>query len=206
MKTVNVFFAVVLSVLLVVGPTVLAESCGKITYIEGRVDKKAAGEKQYFPALVGDEVGVGDTIRTKTYSKTELLFDDESLVRLADSSQVNVKEYDIADTGYRKNAVLSLTRGKMRAIVSKNKDKTAFCINTPNTSGSVKGSDVFVSYQKSATGILVLDGMLKTINTAFPDEIIDIHKGSASYVPYDAPPQIICLWRRSATNLKQVLI
>ena len=67
--------------------------------------------------------------------------------------------------------------------------KTSFDINTLNALGSVKGSDVFVSYQKSATGILVLDGVLRTVNPEFPDNIINIREGNASFVPYNAPPK-----------------
>lgn len=189
MKKIKWFLVILLSLLLVIPPNALAEIVGTITYTEGRVDKLEAGGKGYVPVIAGDKVSSGDAIRTKSYSKAEITFDDDSIVRLGGSSQIKVKEYDIDELGQRKKGVIELDRGRIRAIVSSTKDKTPFDINTLNASGSVKGSDVFVSYQKSATGILVLDGALRTVNPAFPDNVINIREGNASFVPYDAPPQ-----------------
>ncbi|NQT22315.1 MAG: FecR domain-containing protein [Candidatus Omnitrophica bacterium] len=189
MKKTKIILALWLAVFLIIPPNVMAEAVGAITYIEGRVDIFSADGDRFIPAVVGDKVTSGDSIRTKSYSKAEITFDDESVVQIADTSKITVREYEIDEAGNRKKGVIDLARGRMRAVVSKAKDKTAFDVNTPNASGSVKGSDVFIGYQKSATSILVAEGILRTVNPQFPDETIDVGKGWAAYVPHNAPPQ-----------------
>jgi len=187
MKNLKIFPIVVLTLIAFTGNG-FAQAAGILTYIEGRVDKKTKDSQGYLPLVVGENISVGDAIRTKSYSKAEITFKDGSVVRIADNSQIRVKEYEVDEFGMREKGVIHLDRGKMRAIVEKAKDKTPFDITTENSAGRVKGSDIFVAYEKSATSILVAEGILNTINPAFPDQIIRIREGSASAVPFDAPP------------------
>ena len=189
MKKINLFLILLLSFLLVFPPNVLAEVIGTISYIEGRVDRLGHEGDAYLPLVVGEEISPGDLIRTKSYSKAEITFKDDSIVRLGDSSQIRVKDYSIDENGYRETAVIDLDRGKVRAIVSETKEKAPFDINTPNASGSVKGSDICVTYQQSATNVMVTDGVFSMINPAFPDHKVDVGKDMATLVPYNAPPE-----------------
>ncbi|MFH1996529.1 MAG: FecR family protein [Candidatus Omnitrophota bacterium] len=189
MKRLTSLVSIVLSVLLIVPPAALADIIGTITYVEGRVDRLDPASGKYFPVVAGETISENDTLRTKSYSKAEISLNDKSVVRMAPSTRIQVPEYKIDENGLRKKGVINLDRGRIRTIVSKTKDATSFEINTPNATGTVKGSDIFVSYQKSATGVLVVDGVLNTVNPAFPDEVFDIKKGTASVVPHNAPPK-----------------
>jgi len=189
MKKINFMTVIVLSVFLVFPPNVLAEAVGTVTCIEGRVDRLVPGEEAYSPLKIGEEVSVGDTLRTKSHSKATVTFMDDSRLQLGDSSQVAIKDYRIGAAGMRESGVIDLDRGKIRAVVSKTKDLAPFDITTPNAMGTVKGSDIFVSFQQSSTNVLVADGTFNMKNLNFPDEVISIKEGMTTVVPYNAPPQ-----------------
>jgi len=189
MKKINILLIVLLAFSLVFPPSLLAEVVGTVTSIEGRVDKRTIGTSDYLPVVVGDEVSIGDALRTKSYSKAAVSFKDDSVLHIGDASQVEVKDYVIGEDGYRKTADIDLDRGKVRAVVAKTADLAPFNINTPNVMGTVKGSDIFVSFQQSATNVLVSEGTFNMIHTDFPDQLVAVEKGMTTQVPYNAPPK-----------------
>lgn len=69
-----------------------AASVGDLTYIKGRVDITSPGDIAR-PARLGDEVHVGDIIRTKRRSKAEITFVDDNVLRLAQEIRVKITEY-----------------------------------------------------------------------------------------------------------------
>ena len=131
---------------------------------------------------------MGDIIRTKSSSKTEIKFLDNSVIRLGENSRVEIKKYDI-ENGKRINALLYIDRGEIRAIVLKSSGKDDFRIETPNAAGTVKGTDLFVAYQGSLTSVLVVDGRVSAINRGIPDKSIEITGGNASLIPDGEVPQ-----------------
>ncbi|RKY40171.1 MAG: hypothetical protein DRP85_09090, partial [Candidatus Makaraimicrobium thalassicum] len=189
MKKLSMLVCVLLSFFLVFPPVVMAEIVGSVTFLEGRVDKLNEAGDAYVPITAGEKVSPGDVIRTKSYSKAEVTFDDDSVVRIGDSSQIRVKDYTLDEYGYRKTGVIDLQRGSIRAIVSETFDKAPFDIITPNAVGAVTGSDIFVSFQHSATNALVSEGLFSVTNPAFPDETIEVREGMTSVVPYNAAPE-----------------
>ncbi|RKY40950.1 MAG: hypothetical protein DRP85_07560 [Candidatus Makaraimicrobium thalassicum] len=189
MKKIKLIPVILLSIMLVFPPNALAGPVGAITFIEGRVDRLAQGGDAYIPVRAGEEISTGDVIRTKSYSKAEITFSDDSVVRMGDTSLIRVRDYAVGEDGYRRAGVIDVDRGKIRAIVSRTADKVPFKINTPNASGNVKGSDVFVSYQQSTTNVLVAGGLLTMENPSFPGECIDVRDGMTALVPYNAPPE-----------------
>ncbi|MFH1790445.1 MAG: FecR family protein [Candidatus Omnitrophota bacterium] len=189
MKIIRMGTVLVAAVIMCAYPAFSDTAVGKITYVEGRVDGHKAGDAAYFPLIAGEEVCGGDVVRTKSYSKAEITFNDGSVLRLGASSQVRVKEYGVSEAGDREKALVQLDRGKIRVIVAKAADKAAFRVATPNVSGSVKGSDIFVAYQMSATNILVAEGTFSVINKALPENMVRIKEGNAIYIPLDAMPE-----------------
>ncbi|MBL7072070.1 MAG: FecR domain-containing protein [Candidatus Omnitrophica bacterium] len=170
---------------------VFAAGVGKFTALEGRVDVRRPGEAQARPLIEGDVVASGDVIRTKSLSKAEIRFNDNTVMRLAESTRVEITEYSLDNFDFRKNAVINLQRGKIRVIVEEEKtvDSENFIVNTPNASSRVKGSDGFFFYHKSATGILVNSGTFSVMNTDFPEQELDVTKGLMTVVSPNQPPQ-----------------
>lgn len=175
-------------VILSFGHFVSADEIGKFVSLEGNVDIVKTGAAEAVPATVGKTVAPGDIIRTKSQSKAELKFDDATTLKIAESSRVEIKEYGI-ENGKRRDATISLERGSIRVVVAKSAGNNDFKIITPNASGSVKGTDLFVSYLKSATSILVVNGKFSVANPASPDKVIVVTSGNTTLISADEPPQ-----------------
>ena len=188
MRLVKLSMVGVLSFLLIFPQSVFAEVVGTVTFIEGRVDCLSQGEERYIPLVAGDTISEGDTLRTKSYSKAEFTLDDDSIVRIAESTQMRVTDYAVDENGTRLSGEIDLDRGKLRAIVAKTPDLVPFNVNTPNAQGSVKGSDIFVSFQQSATSVMVSEGVFTMENPLYPGEDVDVAAGMTANVPYNAPP------------------
>lgn len=168
-----------------------AQEIGKITYVEGRVDTFKAGsdEDEGVPAIEYENIALGDAIRTKSNSKVEIKFKDDSIVRLAQNSKIEIKDYQLDEKGKRKAAAIKLERGKLRAIVAKSPQGTPFAILTSNAEGVVKGSDVFVFYQAGSSGMLVAEGKLNVTSTAHPESPVLITAGNSVLVPLEKLPE-----------------
>jgi len=165
-----------------------AGEIGRVTAIEGNVDILQPGQSEARPAREGAIISVGDFVRTKSASKAEITFADNTTIKLAEKTRLEIKDYRLDAQGKRTAAVLNIERGKIRATVSKSAAKDNFIINTPNASGSVKGTDLFVIYQKSSTGVVVLDGKVSVANNSLPDKSIDVAAGETAAISADQPP------------------
>ena len=178
---------------LLVSPVFAAESgtqVGRLSYLEGRVDRKDTPSGDYTPVIKGEFIYPGDILRTKGFSRAEMSFADKSVVKLGENSQVELKEYKVRENGERENAHIFLDRGVLRAIVSKSlAGSQNFFIDTPNSIGSVKGSDIGVSYLKSASTFMSMSGAIETHHQKFPDQVVLVNKGSTVFIPLDGPPQ-----------------
>jgi len=93
---------------------------GKITAVEGNVDIMKPGQERVVPGRLLEPVSEGDIVRTKSSGKAEITFDDESIIRLAPNSRLQITEY-LMEGSKRKSGVMNLFRGKIRAVVSKSR-------------------------------------------------------------------------------------
>jgi hypothetical protein len=160
---------------------------GRITLIEGRAEiLRASGEVILARRL--ESVQVGDRVRTKNYSKAEIHFLDKSVLRLAPNTCVEITEYKLGSRKRREMGKITLTRGKVRAVVSKTGPPDTFNILTPNACGTVKGSDIFVTYLSGRTGILVREGSLFLSNILIPTPPIKVTAGDTAAVSFQKPP------------------
>ena len=105
---------------------------GRYASVEGRVDVLRAGGAK--PVRIEEKSLVlpGDIVRTKSNSKVEIVFNDDSVLRIAPNSRIAVNEYLFDDIGRRRTASVELFRGKMRTIVSKKGGPSDFHITTPS--------------------------------------------------------------------------
>ncbi|MBI5233889.1 MAG: FecR domain-containing protein, partial [Deltaproteobacteria bacterium] len=92
--------------------------------------------------------------------------------------------------------VINLFRGKIRAVVSKSRGFISaafgagarFEVRTPTAVAGVKGTDFFVFYSMGVTSILVTDGKVDTFNPLFPNQVVRVSAGSATFITGDEPP------------------
>lgn len=181
-------------VLLSLSPA-LAGVVGKFTAIDGRVDVLRPGEKRAAPVALGAAVSEGDIVRTKTDSFAEITFSDDTVLKLTQSTRVEIKEY-LLSGNKRQNGALKLLRGKVRATVSKGLGRvipiiysgpSTFRIETPTAVAGVKGTDFFVFYNMGATGVFVLEGAVDTMGLDETRGVVRVRGGEYTIVEQNRP-------------------
>ena len=154
-----------------------AEAVGKFTHIEGKVDILREGA---FPAItvkVQDQVYPRDIVRTKSASKAEIIFKDNTVLQIAQRSRIDISEYYAGDTS---KSVIKLSRGQVKAIVDKNvtkrislaPDANRFEIRTPNAVAGVRGTEFHVAYDRNVTTVLLKEGNVCVFNLKAPETVI----------------------------------
>ncbi len=165
----------------------LPEPIGTITFIEGICDIVRNNQES---VLVSEKepVYVNDRVRTKSYSKLEIIFADKSVLRLAPESCAIIAEYNLNGQKRREHSRIQLTRGKIEAVVSKTGAPDTFLIETPNAKGAVKGSDIFVSYLGGKTGVFVQAGSMSILNPSVPEAMTRVAQGNSVLVNLNEAP------------------
>ncbi len=173
-------------ILLPLAPIHAAEPIGTIVSAEGICDIARQGALSQ-AAVEDTPVYSSDRLRTKSYSKMKIVFADESVLKLAPNTSVTVEEYLVA-AGKRQNARLRVTRGKVEAVVAKTGKPDTFTIDTPNAKGSVKGSDIFVSFQAGRSGFFVKEGAMTVVNPLVSGAKTKLGAGEAASVALENKP------------------
>ena len=163
------------------------EPIGTITFVEGICDIVHNNQESVL-ASEKAPVYVNDRVRTKSYSKMEITFADKSVLRLAPESCAVVEEYKLDGQKKRELSRIQLTRGKIEAVVSKTSAPDTFLVETPNAKGSVKGSDIFVSYLGGKTGVFVQEGAMSVLNPSAAGAMTRVVKGNSVLVNLNEAP------------------
>ena len=168
---------------------------GKVTFIEGRIDVLKQGKNIATPVALGDPVDIGDIYRAKSKSKAELTFVNNNLLRLAQSTRVEIAEYMLQ--GEQCKGVAKLHRGRVQAVAADDFIKKAaafaegnkFEVHTPNAVAGIRGTNMIVFHEKGLTGVLFVSGKGYTYNPQIPDKVIPITAGNISFVTSpNSPP------------------
>jgi hypothetical protein len=182
-------FITIVAVLFLIPAVALAVPVGTFTKVEGNVDILRPREVAPAPVRVGDPVSMGDAVRTKRNAKAEIQFRDESVIQLAPETRIAIDEYTFRGDA-REKSLLSLFRGKIRAIVSHIKavvvpvsgTESGFSVKTPTAIAGVKGSDIVVYHERGVSGVIFRRGFGFVYNPAMPDRVVQLRAGQATFV------------------------
>jgi len=121
------------------------QSVGRFTQVSGQVDILKAGKLPAAPVKVSDQVHTGDLIRTKTQSKAQVQFIDDTLLDISPNSRVVIDQY-IFDGATQRQATLRVLLGMVYTTVTKlfRKDRPDFTIETETAVIGVRGTKTFV--------------------------------------------------------------
>ncbi|MBI5238611.1 MAG: FecR domain-containing protein [Deltaproteobacteria bacterium] len=180
-----------------------AAAVGRFTVVRGKVDILKSGEVRASAVNVGDPVSPGDIVRAKSISFAEVVFADNTVLKLAPNTRVEIKDYTLADDNTRKAGTLRLMRGKLRATVPKmlgavlpiTAGQSNFQVETPTAIAGVRGTDFFMFYLLGLSGVLVQDGIVDTLNKSLPDDIVRVLAGSFTMIRPDGPPSAPSMMR-----------
>ncbi|MBM4293957.1 MAG: FecR domain-containing protein [Deltaproteobacteria bacterium] len=106
-----------LALVMVLPLTAQAAPVGKFIMVQGHVDILKQGKLPAAPVKLNDGVEPGDVIRTKSKSKAQVRFVDETTLTLAPESRVAIADY-LYD-GRQRRATLNVYRGLVHTVVNK---------------------------------------------------------------------------------------
>ena len=192
-----------------------ADSVGKFTRVEGKVDVLREGSLPGKPVSVNGEVFLKDIIRTKSSAKAEVMFRNNTVLRIAQRSRIDISEYFQNEANGQ--GIVKLQRGLVRANVDKSMsqrisvspDANRFEIHTPNAVAGVRGTDFFVLYERNTTTVLLREGEvcvhnpkepLKTVCMP-PNYVITISGGNPPDVPRKAADTEFTIYDRETSPL-----
>jgi hypothetical protein len=169
-------------------PTIVcAEEVGLIVALRGNV--LIHRDNKSIDALLKDNVLLRDTIETKEASRVKMLFSDDSILTLAEKSNLIVKEYLYSEEREKGRSIWNLLEGKLRSLVG----KTEFWVHTPTTIIGARGTYfiVWTGIEKGVrvSGIVVLEGVV-TVYNIDPTivGIVALKKGTMTKVFENQPP------------------
>ena len=165
-------WAVLMILAIQVGPLTPAQAdvVGRLTQVEGRVDLLKGGQLPANPVKLDDGVQPGDVIRTKSLSKAQITFIDNSTLTISPESRVAIETYMFDAAKQKRSAVLQLFYGLAHVVVSKVFEvaEPDFVVKTHTAIMGVRGTEFGIRLQPNCSTILNLEGVLQ-VGNIFPE-------------------------------------
>jgi len=138
-----------------------AAPVGKFTVVEGNVDILHPGEKRALPVKLYDPVNIGDIVRTKTASRAQIIFIDESTINIAERSRIEITEYLFEPAKEKRSSVVNAFRGKVHFIVPKvfTGEGSRYEIHTTTAVAAMRGSEGIIIPRPITTDIIIISGL-----------------------------------------------
>jgi hypothetical protein len=143
-----------------------ADVAGRLTQVEGRVDILRGGKLPAIPVKLNDGVQVGDVLRTKSMSKAQITFSDNSTLTISPESRVAIEAYMFDSSQNKRNAVVQLFQGLAQVVVSKiyKSAEPDFVVKTQTAIMGVRGTDFGVRIHPNSSDVLNFEGLLQVGN------------------------------------------
>jgi hypothetical protein len=188
MRKYSLLIAMLLTLSLALPAAVQADVVGRVTQVEGHVDLLKGGKLPATPAKVDESVKTGDVIRTKSLSRAQLTFMDNTVITIAPGSRLAIEEYLFEPAKGMRNAVLQLFQGLAHVVVTKifQVEQPDFIIKTHTAVLGVRGTELGVRLSPNASTILNFKGITRVANI-FP-EVGDLRFKRAHKVAFSFGP------------------
>jgi hypothetical protein len=168
MRKCTFFLALILILAFQVGTLTGAQAdvVGRLTQVDGRVDLLKGGKLPATPVKVNDGVQLGDVVRTKSQSKAQITFIDNSTLTIAPESRVGIEAYMFDAAQNKRNAVVQLFQGLVHVVVNKvmKSAEPDFVVKTQTAVMGVRGTDFGVRLHPNSSDVLNFEGLLQVGN------------------------------------------
>src|SRR5215475_7405356 len=160
---------------------------GTVLAVEGTAEVRAANATLWEPLQFRAAVFPNDTVRTAADSKAKILLRDDSIMTLAERSEMQFTEFLL--TPQQRRTLVSLTLGKLRVVTTKIFGAGSVTeVRTANTVAGVRGTTFVVMFiPPEDTEVAVLDGVVAVRNPNFP-QLEPVAANFHTQVSGNAPP------------------
>jgi hypothetical protein len=183
----------ILVITLVLPLAARAAAVGHFVQVEGEVDVLRQGKLPAVPAKVQDRVEPGDVIRTKSKSRAQLKFVDDSVLTLAPESRLSVADFVFEPASNTRRAMLKFFRGMIHLVVSRHLqlEQPDFLIQTLTAVIGVRGTETYSLQKPNSTLVYLIRGLLevKSINPDLPAVLL-LQAMHFTEVPLNQQPRL----------------
>ncbi len=132
-------------------------AAGRFIQVQGRVDLLRQGELPATPAELYGEIEAGDIVRTKSSSRAQIQFVDDTILTIGPESRVAVEQYLFDAQKGRRQAVLQVFLGLVKTAVAKiyQADQPDFILKTHTAVMGVRGTEWLTYLLPNRTDIYV---------------------------------------------------
>ena len=161
---------VALALMLICSSVADAGVVGRLTQLAGRVDLLKGGNLPAIPLKAGDTVEPGDVIRTKSLSKAQITFIDNSILTLSQEARIAIEEFKFEPGQGKRRAVLEIFQGLALAVVNQilKAEEPDFVIKTQTAILGVRGTEFGIRNQPNSSTILNFAGRTQ-VGNIFPE-------------------------------------
>ena len=137
---------------------------GTVLAVEGTAEVRAAQATIWESLQFRAAIFSNDTVRTAANSKVKVLLRDDSIMTLAERSEIQFTEFFL--TPQQRRTIIGLTLGKLRMVTTRIFGaSSATEVRTANTVAGVRGTTFIVSFvPPDVTEVDVLDGVVAVRN------------------------------------------
>lgn len=134
-----------------------AATVGRFVEVQGSVEVLKGGKLPAAPAKLNDGLEPGDVVRTKSTSRAQIQFVDDSTITIAPGSRVAVEEYFFDAAKGQRRAVLEVLRGLVKTVVNRlyRLDEPDFLLKTQTAVMGVRGTQWFTLCHYKGTDVFV---------------------------------------------------
>ena len=148
------------------------ERIGTVLAVDGTVEVQAANTTTWELLQFRAALFQNDTVRTGTESKVKVLLRDDSIMTLAERSEMQFTEFLLNPQQNQRRTVVSLALGKLRVVTTKIFGAGSVTeVRTANTIAGVRGTGFIVIFiPPDTTQVLTIDGIVTVqhVNPAIP--------------------------------------
>jgi len=170
----------ILMFLLLIPTLGFSEEAGRVSRASGRVDVLRNGTDKAVPVKENDPVSVGDIIRTKSDGRAEIIFIDNSVMKIGPRSRLGIEEY-LYKPDKSRNVSLKLYRGFFGFHVTKSLrqgEGSRFEMNTRTAVAGVRGTEGIL-YSNAREAVYIKEGLVRYSN---PEGAVMVGAGMAGEV------------------------
>lgn len=140
-----------------------AKEIGTVASIDGTAEIGRGGT--WTPAAVGTAVQANDVLKTGKPGHMRVVFEDDTVLTLGDSSELSVADHAFAPEKGEARSLIDLVSGTVNAVVSDyyRNPNAAYEVKTKTATAGVRGTEFVVSYApgEELTEVFVVDGRVE---------------------------------------------
>ncbi|RPI74626.1 MAG: hypothetical protein EHM45_18080 [Desulfobacteraceae bacterium] len=134
------------------------EYCASLADFEGEVFIQKAGEEDWLPVEKGMPLENQDRLKTGNDGYAEILYDDGSLVKMEENSEITLEEVSADYKSKKISSKVSLWFGRLLLNIAKfTHSQSRFTVKTPTVVAGVRGTEFVVeslTEEKSDVGVV----------------------------------------------------